>query len=105
MRTPDGSEVDDAPESARGADTERSWEAPSVPIVARLEDEHGNAITVDDPNGGSCDAAGDFDELLPFDDPAYRCLGVIDPYGDTIFNRLQMPVLLSEVDALERGAK
>jgi hypothetical protein len=29
-----------------------------------------------------------------------RCLQFIDPYGDTVFNRLQIPVLQSECSAL-----
>lgn len=31
------------------------------------------------------------------DDDSYNCLRFVDLYGDTVFNRLQMPVLLSEI--------
>lgn len=30
------------------------------------------------------------------------CLQFIDPYGDTVFNRLQLPVLRRELEALRR---
>jgi hypothetical protein len=30
---------------------------------------------------------------------ATRCLGFIDPYGDTVFNQLQIPVLIDEFKA------
>jgi hypothetical protein len=69
--------------------------------VVRLEDERGNAISVEDPNGGSCDGAGDLDALIPWGDQSYRFLGVVDPYGDTVFNRLQMPTLLDELNRLD----
>jgi hypothetical protein len=72
-----------------------------VPIEVRLEDERGNIVAVEDPNGGSCDGAGGFDRLLPLDDASYRCLGVVDPYGDTVFNRLQMPFLLDDLARLD----
>ena len=32
------------------------------------------------------------------------CLQFIDPYGDTVFNSLQLPVLLEELHALDRLA-
>jgi hypothetical protein len=72
-----------------------------MPIVVRLEDKRGNALTIDDPNGGTCDAAGDFDRLIPWNDEAYHCLSVVDPYGDTVFNRLQAPLLLDEIRRLD----
>ena len=36
-------------------------------------------------------------ELLALADPSGRCLAFIDPYGDTTFNQLQLPVLLQEI--------
>ena len=36
-------------------------------------------------------------ELLAHADPDDRCLAFIDPYGDTTFNQLQLPVLLDEI--------
>src|SRR2546430_1912223 len=79
----------------------RARQTVAVPIVVRLEDEHGKVVKIADPNGGTCDGAGDFDRLVPFDDASYRCLGVVDPYGDTVFNRLQMPMLLEDLAQLE----
>ena len=35
------------------------------------------------------------DTFIPYDDESFPCLGYVDPYGDTIFNHLQMkPFLL-----------
>ena len=39
-------------------------------------------------------------ELLTVADPDGRCLAFIDPYGDTTFNQLQLPVLLAEIRAV-----
>jgi hypothetical protein len=72
-----------------------------VPIEARLESEGGTVVTIADPNGGTCDGAGGFDRVLPLDNPSFRCLGVVDPYGDTVFNRLQMPFLLDDIARLD----
>jgi hypothetical protein len=33
-------------------------------------------------------------------EPTYCCLRFVDPYGDTIFNQLQLPVLLKEWEHL-----
>jgi hypothetical protein len=44
-------------------------------------------------------------QLLAADVPANTCcLRFIDPYGDTTFNRLQLPVLASELRAAAAGA-
>ena len=43
------------------------------------------------------DFTGVLDHLLPsFYDTSYQCLRFIDPYGHTVFNRLQMEVFLAE---------
>ena len=39
-------------------------------------------------------------ELLAADYPGTCCLQFIDPYGNTIFNQAQLPVLLEELQAL-----
>ncbi len=72
-----------------------------MPISVRLETEEGVAVAVEDPNGGECDGAGDFDRLIPFDDPSYACRRFVDPYGDTIFNGLQARQVLLELDRLD----
>jgi hypothetical protein len=38
-------------------------------------------------------------------DSRFICLGCIDPYGDTIFNRLQMKPLLKEIDLVSATAQ
>ncbi len=38
-------------------------------------------------------------------DPSYPYLGYIDPYGDTIFNRLQLKPFLEEWDRLYKKAR
>ena len=65
-----------------------------VPIVVRLQNEFRRPVTVADPDGGTFDWTDDIDRLIPFGDPTFRCLDVIDPYGDTVFNQLQIPCLL-----------
>jgi hypothetical protein len=47
-----------------------------------------------------------FNRILPIEDrtdPALPMLSLIDPYGDTIFNGLQMKVFIPEWDLLTRG--
>ena len=45
-------------------------------------------------------AMGALNELLPIDDPRYPMLRYVDPYGNTIFNGLQMYPLLEELKKL-----
>jgi hypothetical protein len=38
------------------------------------------------------------EQVLPsYDDMSFYCLRFIDPYGDTVFNQLQMVLLLAEL--------
>ena len=74
-----------------------------MPIVVRLQDEAQRPVTVADPDGGTFDWTDDIDRLIRFGDPTFRCLGVIDPYGDTVFNRLQIPYLLEDLARLDRS--
>jgi hypothetical protein len=64
-----------------------------VGINARLETERAEPLAeVLDPHNY-------LPWLLSFlDDDSMVCLPFIDPYGDTIFNGLQLPVLLSEFE-------
>jgi hypothetical protein len=39
--------------------------------------------------------------IFPDDDSDSHCFGVIDPYGDTVFNRLQMPLPLDDLERLD----
>ena len=43
---------------------------------------------------------GVIDELLKSVDRSGHCLAFIDPYGDTTFNRVQLPELLREIAEL-----
>jgi len=73
-----------------------------VPIVVELRTERGQVVRgLDDPSGGTFDASGDFDRLLPDDGMLLR---YIDEYGDTVFNRLQMNDLIRDVDRLAARA-
>ncbi len=46
------------------------------------------------------DPQGLLSKLLPdFDDIASYCLRFIDPYGDTVFNQKQIPILIRELTA------
>jgi hypothetical protein len=76
-------------------------QANGVPIVAVLRDEHGNQQRgLPDPSGGTFDAAGDFDRLIPSDEGDCRLISYVDRYGDTMFNREQMADLLADLDQL-----
>lgn len=39
--------------------------------------------------------------LVELADPASTCMRFIDPWGNTIFNQQQLPVLVQEIEALE----
>ena len=46
-----------------------------------------------------------FADLLPDDtDESSQCLRFIDPYGDTVFNTLQIPTFLRELSLVEEHA-
>jgi len=62
-------------------------------IDVRLEDEDGNEEKVIlDPNFK-------IEKLLPeLKDTSSCCLRFVDPYGDTMFNSLQMPTFISELE-------
>ena len=58
-------------------------------------------VELQDEWGGQIDSVGDpknlLARLLPINsDPEYVMLSAIDPYGDTVFNPLQIPRFLSE---------
>jgi hypothetical protein len=65
-------------------------------IDLNLQDENGELIEqVADPQG-------EFARLIrDFSDESTICLRFIDPYGDTIFNQNQLPVLLEELRKLQ----
>jgi hypothetical protein len=61
-----------------------------------LTDEKGNEIAAVAGDTHLLDAP-----LASLDGEKYQCVRFIDPYGDTIFNRLQMPRLLVEWHAVD----
>lgn len=60
-----------------------------------LQDERGCRVdSVDDDTG-------EFAALLPAPgDASYVCIRFINPYGDTVFNTLQAPVLRDEIERI-----
>ena len=65
-----------------------------MPITVRIEDERGKAQ-------GEEWWHADSTALLVGDHPGTCCLRFIDPYGDTVFNQAQLPVLLAELRQLQ----
>lgn len=61
-----------------------------MPVEVMVVDESGNSVgpSISIP-GGSFPSPGDH---------RFECLRVIDPYGDTIFNHLQISVLLKDLE-------
>ena len=55
---------------------------------------------MDDPSGGTFDAAGDLDRVLPVADSSFALLKYVDPDGCAVFNSLQMPDLQNDLDRL-----
>jgi hypothetical protein len=63
-------------------------------ITVALQNIHGKKINEVVP------ATGLLNHLLPLEDPGFPLLCNVDPYGNTIFNGLQMRPLLEELDRL-----
>ncbi len=57
-----------------------------------VQDERGNEI------GGAVDVPASV--LAHPDDPHFSCLCFVDPYGDTVLNRLQFPALAEDLRLL-----
>jgi hypothetical protein len=66
---------------------------------------HGQVVTLADPSGGTFNAAGDFDRLLPAAGNSLPVLARIDPYGDATVLRADLAALASEVASLLTRAK
>ena len=66
-----------------------------MPIAVFLEDIHGT-----NRKGSVADAYGGLNRCLPIEDNSFPLLRYVDPYGNTVFNHLQMPQLLEEIDLL-----
>jgi len=76
-----------------------------VPIVVELLDGQGRVVRgLPDPAGGTFDAAGEFDDLLPLVGPqrfdaGYRVLGAVDPDGLLTVGAGDMDDLLLDIAA------
>ena len=66
-------------------------------LEVRIEDEKGR------PEGPTWWHPRSSELLCQFES-ATSCLRFADPYGDTVFNHLQIPVLIGEVQALAETA-
>jgi len=65
----------------------------------------GFALYMEDENGAKLaevpDPQGCVDCIVSLAEHVHTsCLGFIDPYGDTVFNQLQIPVLIRELEAV-----
>jgi len=70
-------------------------------MVVRLVRGEGETVRgLPDPAGGTFDAAGDFDRVLPDGDPAFAVLGSVNPHGDTVLTTVQMDALLADINEL-----
>jgi hypothetical protein len=56
-------------------------------------------VGLPDPSGGTFDAAGDFDRLLPLSKGAYPVLSRIDPDGVADFGPPDMAAIVREVES------
>lgn len=64
-------------------------------LTVCLEDENGNRIgLIEDPGNL-------LHHVLPsLDDPTFRLLSYVDWYGNTVFDQLQVPTVLQELEGL-----
>jgi hypothetical protein len=74
-----------------------------VGVYAVLE-VRGRVVSIADPSGGSCNAAGDFDRLLPVNDPALPVLARVDPHGDLRISGANIDAVTAEADILLQRA-
>ena len=65
-------------------------------LTVRLQDERGKSESESDIG---------IDFRIPTGDSCFRLLCYIDPYGDTIFNQLQMGTFLAEWEKIRGEAK
>jgi hypothetical protein len=65
-------------------------------VVVTLEVD-GRVVVVADPSGGDCNAAGDFDRLLPFA-ATFTMLSRIDPNDEVQFNASEMADISLEAE-------
>lgn len=66
-------------------------------------------IRLEDRKGKLLEEVPDVDNLLSrllpsWEDPSFQCLRNIDPWGDTVFNHLQMDQVISELQRVRLQA-
>jgi len=66
---------------------------------------NGRTVTLPDPSGGTFNAAGDLDRLLPVSGKTFPVLARVDPYGDATVASSDLVALASEVALLLKQAK
>jgi hypothetical protein len=67
----------------------------------RVELTDGAGRTIDEIRDG-----GGLRELLPtVNDQRFACWRFVDPYGETVFNHLQLPILRREIALLRPGSE
>jgi hypothetical protein len=69
-----------------------------MPIAVFLEDIHGT-----NRRGTVADGYGGLNRCLPIGDESFPLLRYVDPYGNVVFNHLQMQQLLEEINSLISG--
>ena len=68
---------------------------------AHVEREDGEEVRgFPDPAGGTFDAAGDFDRVLPEGDESFAVLKLVDRDSDTVLNVGHIEGLLADIDRL-----
>jgi hypothetical protein len=64
----------------------------------------GQVLVLADPSGGTFNAAGDFDRLLPVPEEAFPVLARVEPYSDVVISGTDLTALASEVTQLLKRA-
>jgi hypothetical protein len=77
----------------------------AVGVTSEVRDLDGRRVALDDPLGGTFDAAGDFDRVIPADRANLPARSSIDPYGEWVVPVDRLGALADEVAALRGDAK
>jgi hypothetical protein len=72
-------------------------------IYAELK-VRGQVLVLPDPSGGTFNAAGDFDQLLPVPEDTFPVLARVEPHSDVVISGTDLTALASEVDQLLKRA-
>src|SRR4051794_15804399 len=73
-------------------------------VRAELFDVAGAVVQLDDGDGLSFNAAGDFDDLLDRRGAGSAVLGQVDPYGTLTLRDVDMAGLIADIDTLSSQA-